>query len=158
MQVFTKEIAEAALHNQPERIRQIYLETRAKIANHGFIAKELATRVRLRKTMQEYQSSRAKLREAAYEAMLEAGRTWHKGERIRLYRRTHGFGILPADESNSPLELARDYAVGHYLSLLERVYAKKLERTCSAAQFNEIFSSGAQEALFSSELQLTWLN
>ncbi|MEY4531738.1 MAG: hypothetical protein RLZZ156_2459, partial [Deinococcota bacterium] len=157
MQVFTQEITSAALHNQPEKIRQIYLETRAKIEQRGYAAKELATRVRLRKTVVEYQASRVKLREAAYEAMLNAGRTWHKGERIRLYRRLSGYGILPADESTSPLEFARDYAVEHYLSLLERVYAKKLERTCSPAQFSEIFSSGAQEALFLNKLQLTWL-
>ena len=157
MQLFTQQIAEAALHDKPDKIRQIYLETCRKIESRGFVARDLATRVRLRKTVQEYQASRSKLREAAYEAMLEAGRTWHKGERIRLYRRNHGYGILPADESANPLELAKDYAVGHYLSLLERVYAKKIERTCSPAQFNEIFSSGAQEALFLNKLQLTWL-
>jgi DNA polymerase, archaea type len=158
MQLFTHQITEAALHNKPDEIRQIYLETRAKIESRGYLAKELATRVRLRKTMTEYQTSKSKMREAAYEAMLEAGRSWHKGERIRLYRRQLGYGILPADESASPLEIARDYDVKYYLSLLERIYAKKLEKACSPAQFAEIFSSGAQEALFSSELRLTWLS
>jgi DNA polymerase, archaea type len=157
MQAFTEQIVQAALENQPLKMQTLYLEIRRKIETRGFSAKDLATRVRLRKTMQEYQSSRHKLREAAYEAMLEAGRTWHKGERIRLYRRQHGFGILPADEGSNALEQAKDYQVQHYLQLLDRVYVKKLERACSAAQFAQIFSNGFQAELFFNQLELTWL-
>ncbi len=157
MQVFTESIVKAALENNPERIKEIYLETRAKILARGYAAKELATRVRLRKTMQEYQISRSKMREAAYEAMLEAERDWHKGQRIRLYKRQHGYGILAADESSHPLEMATDYHVQHYLDLLERVYAKKLERACTPAQFAQIFSSGIQEELFALAPTLSWL-
>ncbi len=155
MQAFTAQIVKAALENQPDQIRNIYLETQHKIRSRVFVAQDLATRVRLRKTMTEYQASPRK--EAPYEAMLAAGRNWHKGERIRIYRRNHGYGILAADEGLALLEEAKDYSVEHYLQLLTRVYAKKIERACTAAQFAQIFLSGAQELLFSSQLELTWL-
>ncbi len=157
MQEFTNKIVRAALENNPEAMQRIYLETRKKIETRGYTAKDLATRVRLRKTWGEYQISRNKLREAAYEAMLEAGKTWSKGQRILIYRRQTGFGILPADETNEDFEHTTDYHIGHYLQLLTRVYAKKLERSCTKEQFNQIFSSGTQESLFFQALELTWL-
>ena len=43
--------------------------------------------MRLSKTFEAYQESRAGHREAAYEALLAAGRTdWSPGERVRCYR------------------------------------------------------------------------
>ncbi len=158
MQVFTEQIVTAALHNNTDEISRIYFETRGKLEQRLYTARELATRVRLRKTMSEYSTSRNKMREAAYEAMLAAGQTWVKGQRLRIYRRVGGYGILPADETESDLERANDYDVTHYLNLLERVYAKKLDTAFSKEDFARVFSSFAQDNLFASEAKLHWLD
>jgi DNA polymerase, archaea type len=143
------------LHNQPERIQQIYFSTKAQIQTRSLPAKALAARVRLRKTPEQYQNSRQTMREAAYEAMLAARRTWTRGQRIRLYKKPQGYGILPADEDNSMLEFATDYDTVHYLALLERVYAKKIEHAASPEQLARLFSS--QQNLFAAPLELKWL-
>jgi DNA polymerase, archaea type len=155
MQQFTERLVEAALHDQPERIQQIFLETKAQILSRALPAKALAARVRLRKTTSQYEQSRHKLRETAYEAMLDSGRTWTKGQAIRLYKKAIGYGILPADESQSALEFATDYDTTHYAALLERIYAKKIENTATQEQLLRLFSS--QEDLFASPLELRWL-
>jgi DNA polymerase, archaea type len=155
MQQFTEAIVTAALHNQPERIQQIFFQTKAQIQSKAIPAKMLAARVRLRKSMEQYQQSRQTMRETAYEAMLEAGRTWTRGQRIRLYKKPQGYGILPADEGESLLESATDYDTRHYLALLERVYARKIEHATTPEQLARLFSS--QEDLFAQALGLRWL-
>ncbi|MFN3267134.1 MAG: DNA polymerase domain-containing protein [Deinococcales bacterium] len=146
----------AALKDQPEEIRLIYLKARAQIISRDLPAKALATRVRLRKSVEQYSASRTKLRETAYEAMLQSGRTWQRGQKIRLYKTQNGYSILPADENNDPHELANDYDIGYYLGLLERIYIKKIEHTMAKSAFQALFSSQAD--LFSDSVQLLWLN
>lgn len=150
-----EKLVTTALHDQPEQIRHIYLAAQNKIITRAIPAKALASRVRLRKSMEQYQSSRSKLREAAYEAMRQTGRTWQRGQRIRLYKTQNGYGILPADESDDALENATDYDIGHYLGLLERIYIKKIEHTMSKSAFQALFSSQAD--LFAEAVQLLWL-
>jgi DNA polymerase, archaea type len=155
MQQFTEQVVLAALHNQPQTIQDIFLQTRKQILARALPAKALATRVKLRKTMEQYQQSRHKMRETAYEAMLGDGRRWIKGQAIRLYKKAHGYGILPAIESEQALEFATDYDTTHYAALLERVYAKKIENAATPQQLARLFSS--QEDLFATPLELHWI-
>jgi DNA polymerase, archaea type len=55
-------------------LRAAYLEVVAAIQTRTLPAADLATRVRLSKTPEAYQESRVGHREAAYEALLAAGR------------------------------------------------------------------------------------
>jgi DNA polymerase, archaea type len=155
MQQFTEAIVTAALHNQPQRIQQIFFDTKAQILARAMPAKLLAARVQLRKTMEQYQQSRHKMRESGYEAMLEARRTWTRGQRIRLYKKPYGYGILPSDESQDSAEHATDYDITHYVALLERVYARKIEHAATSEQLARLFSS--QEELFAVPLELDWI-
>lgn len=85
-------------------LRQAFLETVAAIRARELPASDLAARVRLSKTPDEYRAARG--REAAYEALLAAGRSsWTPGERVRCYRAEGGgFVWLPDEDGEQPEE------------------------------------------------------
>jgi DNA polymerase, archaea type len=154
--VFIERSVRAALENDVNRVREIFLETRDLILNRQLCAKDVTTRAKLKKTPLEYAQSRHKMRETAYEAM--GTRTWARGERIRFYRASgNRLVALPADETTNPEEFATDYDAQHYCQQLERVYAKKLEKAFTSEMHAKVFGNAAQEDLFSSHVELKWL-
>ncbi len=154
--VFIERAVRAALENDVQQLREIFLETRHRILNRELCAKDVATRTKLKKTPLEYAQSRFKMRETAYEAM--GNRTWVKGQRIRFYRATNNRLVaLPGDETTNSEELINDYDTHHYCQQLERIYAKKLEKALTPAMHAKVFGNAAQEDLFSNHLELRWL-
>src|SRR5205823_321753 len=81
-------------------VRDAYLETTKALRARAFPVSDVAARVRLSKSREAYQTSRAGHTEQAYEALLAAGRTkWAPGERVRFYRASGGASIWVPDES-----------------------------------------------------------
>lgn len=139
------------------------------IRNCALPASEMGTRVRLSKTPEAYQSSRASHPEPQYEALLAAGRTrWFPGERVRFYRaRGKVYVWLPATSEDTTIDQnraqsdttqndgkpkagaaltmrervgdRRDYDVEHYLNVLVTSYAARLRKAFAPEDFEQLF-------------------
>jgi DNA polymerase elongation subunit (family B) len=135
--------------------REAYLEVIEKLQARAYTAADVATRAKLSKTPEKYAASRSKLKEAAYEALLEAGKTWHRNQKIRFYRVGNGKSqLLPIDEElTNPLETAKDYDLPYYLALFERTYVKRLEKAFTPEVFAQVFRSSVQQSLFDPPLE-----
>ena len=127
-------------------VREAFLETVRHLRAREFTASDIAIRARLTKSPEKYLASRAKLREAVYEALLDADRTWQAGEKIRFYRATGGRSVLLQDEDS--LEPQRDYDVALYLDLLVNTYAARLKKAFSPQDFERLFRPEDQDGLF----------
>jgi DNA polymerase, archaea type len=160
---FLEHSVRCILENDVIGARNAFLTVIEKLQAREYTAAEVATRTKLSKTYDKYAASRDKLKEAAYEAMLEAGKTWHRNEKIRFYRSGNGkFKLLPIDEEiSNPLEIAKDYDVPYYVALFERTYVKRLEKAFAPEVFPQVFRSSVQSSLFDpplETLQLKWVN
>jgi DNA polymerase, archaea type len=153
-------------------LHRTFLETVDALWERRLTALDVATQARLSKTPEEYQASRARMREAPYEALLTAGRTiWHIGERIRFYKAVDGTVVwLPdksddlagatgeedTDEEHSPTTEEtgedptdrRDYDVSHYLQVLLTSYVGRLRKAFTPEDFDQIFRPDAQLGMF----------
>ncbi len=75
-------------------LRALFLDTVAALQRRSIPVAMLAARTRISKTPEAYHATRAGHREAAYEALLGAGRTrWAPGERVRFYRARGGTNV-----------------------------------------------------------------
>ncbi|HZU04108.1 MAG TPA: DNA polymerase domain-containing protein [Ktedonobacteraceae bacterium] len=158
-------------------LRDAFLATVAAIRNRSLPAADMATRVRLSKTPEAYQASRAAHPEPAYEALLAAGRTrWFPGERVRFYRRQNKSYVwlpdegeevsadsdweqeeeidgtiqekqIPASPQRTPFD-HRDYDIEHYLRVLVTSYAARLRKAFAAEDFEQLFRVDGQSGLF----------
>ncbi len=159
-------------------VRDAYLETTKALRARAFPVSDVAARVRLSKSREAYQTSRAGHTEQAYEALLAAGRTkWAPGERVRFYRAPGGASIWVPDESEdisfneaeepavgagemgepgeparhshaSDAKKQRDYDVEHYLRVLVTSYASRLRKAYSPEDFEQLFRLDEQLGLF----------
>lgn len=156
------------------RVRQVYLETTEALRQRVFSTSDVAARVRLSKSPDGYESTRAKHSEQAYEALLAAGRTkWAPGERVRFYRAMGGVAIWLPDESEEisfdegeekqdgrrpralpalsyadEVKKRRDYDVEHYLRVLVTSYASRLRKAYASEDFEQLFRLEEQLGLF----------
>lgn len=159
-------------------VRNAYLESIAALRERKLIASDVATRVRLSKTPEAYIANRATHTEAAYEALLAAGRTsWSLGERVRFYR-TRGTSIWVPEESeeasvgqkreetkgpsqnvatisvhHDDVANRRDYDIEHYLRLLFTSYAARLRKAYSPDDFERLFRTDEQLGLFDQPIE-----
>ena len=70
--------------------------------------------------------------------MLASGRTtWSVGDKVRVYRTTHGYGAVAPEAED--LAAARDYDVEHYVRVLRDNFASRLVRALSAEDFAAVF-------------------
>jgi DNA polymerase, archaea type len=158
-------------------VRNAYLETADALRRRLFPASDVAARVRLSKSPEAYQGTRAGHAEQAYEALLAAGRTkWTSGERVRFFRALGGVSIWIPDESEEisfdaagasevnvdehkpheflfpiqPINVKnrRDYDVEHYLRVLVTSYASRLRKAYSSEDFEQLFRLDEQLGLF----------
>src|SRR5579875_2287100 len=158
-------------------VRNAYLQTVQALRERLFTASEVAARVRLSKSPQEYLARRATHTEQAYEALLAAGRAkWVAGERVRFYRTMNGNLVWIPDEreevtfdsedgitigdDGKPSEAEkksshaddvanrRDYDVEHYLRVLVTSYASRLRKAYTGADFEQLFRLDDQLGLF----------
>ena len=129
---------------------------------------------RLSKSAADYARTRARAREAAYEALLAAGRTtWRVGERVRFYRAADGSAIWLPDVPENDTSQAGDaphteqtggaigeYDVAHYLGVLHISYVSRLRKAFAADDFEQLFRSSGQAGLFDrpiGEVQPLWI-
>jgi DNA polymerase, archaea type len=157
--------------------RNTYLQTTEALRQRALPASAVAARVRLSKSPEAYQATRAAHTEQAYEALLRAGRNrWTPGERVRFYRALGGAPIWIPDESetisfdeagraevradehrtNEPplpsyaddVKDRRDYDVDHYLRVLVTSYASRLRKAYTVEDFEQLFRVDEQLGLF----------
>lgn len=163
-------------------VRQAYLETTGGLRQRAFPAADVAAKVRLSKSPEIYQTTRAKHAEQAYEALIAAGRTrWSPGERVRFYRAAGGASVYLPDDSEENVfaeaEAAgetmdggsshkssllasqnhtnqqRNYDVEHYLRVLVTSYASRLRKAYTAEDFEQLFRLDEQLGFFDRQVE-----
>ena len=155
--------------------RRAYHATVQALRDRRLTVAEVATEARLAKPPAAYLATRARLREAPYEALLAAGRrTWPVGERVRYYRSGPGqfvwlppeegetadtgdeaggaaagdTGHAPAPVGGAPPAGRGGYDVAHYLRVLHVSYVSRLRKAFTAEDFAQLFRADGQTGLF----------
>jgi DNA polymerase, archaea type len=140
---FLREALRLTMAGDAPGLRAHFLACVDELRTRRLPAADVATRVRLTKTPEQYRAS--KQREGQYEALLAAGRThWEPGERVRFYRAGGGgFALLEDDRPD-----ARDYDAEQYVRILVENYAGRLHKAFAPDEFTQIFRLDAQLGLF----------
>jgi len=149
-------------------VRRVYLETVGALRERRLAPADIATVAQLTKTPDAYHQARGRAREAAYEALLAAGRTqWRVGERVRFYRAANGVptwlpeapgqdgAAAPDEDTTRP-----DYDIAHYLHVLHTSYAARLRKAYTPHAYEQLFRSSGQMGLFDEPIdgvQLQWI-
>jgi DNA polymerase elongation subunit (family B) len=141
-------------------VQRAYLDCAKALRRRALPTRDVAARVRLTKSREQYLAVRAQRRELSYEALLENGRSeWSPGERIFVYRARGGRAGLIAenDASTTHVDLEseadpRDYDVDYYLRLLRETFAARLARAFTREDFEAVFGDPRQPSLFPIDL------
>jgi len=95
---------------------------------------EVASRVKVNKSQEEYKHSRSERQEAVYEALLRAGRPWRAGERLVFYQQAAtGLSLLEDPEGCN-------YDAPFYVQQLMNGYANRLKKGMRHADFQQLFA------------------
>lgn len=175
-ELFLKQALAALLRGDVLGVRQIFEQTVRDLRERRISVEDVAAYARLSKSPAQYRESRARLREAVYEAMLAAGHTeWQAGEKVRFYRGQNGQAVwLPdaggaatasdtgsialGDVSNAaeaPREAQtyrNDYDIEHYTQVLLTSYAGRLRKAFRPEDFDQLFRIDLQLGLFDQPL------
>jgi DNA polymerase I len=168
-------------------VKRCYQETRRALQKRSLPASDVATRLRLSKDGQTYLASRARQKEAQYEALLLARRKqWRVGEHVRFYRASNGTPVWGADDVDdiSPLEEHEEergaatlhtlpissslgisteqpaYDGEYYQHILLTSYAERLRVALEPEDFLQIFRLDAQKSFFDrpiEHMQVRWI-
>ncbi|MDQ2995647.1 MAG: ribonuclease H-like domain-containing protein [Chloroflexota bacterium] len=168
---FLREALHCTLVGNVLGVHQAFLEVVDALRNRRLTAIDVALQARLSKTPEEYEVSRKRAREAAYEALLTAGEAkWQVGKRVRFFKATDGKVIwlqetrddlsgategedideeeLPAEKpAEHPVD-RRDYDVAHYIQVLLTSYVGRLRKAFSREDFDQMFRPDTQLGLF----------
>jgi DNA polymerase elongation subunit (family B) len=164
----------STLVGDSDAVRQVYLDTVAAVRERRLAPADVASIARLTKTSEEYARSRGRAREAAYEALLAAGRTdWRAGERVRFYRAVDGTPVWLPDVPENDTSRAGDpghdheadrampeYDIAHYLAVLRASYVSRLRKAFAPDDFEQLFRLPGQAGLFDqpiAEIQPLWI-
>jgi len=156
-EAFLRRAIAALLGGDPAAIRDAYVATIAALRRRELTAFDVSSRVRLTRTPEQYRAVRTSRRLAAYEALLESGRTsWTAGERLRVFRTESGTAALVTDPDEDVAGPERpdrrDYDVEHYVRVLRQNFAARLERAFTASDFEALFADPEQPSLFSAPI------
>ncbi len=181
---FLRQALYCALTGNTPGVRQAYVDMAVALRTRALPASDVGARVRLSKTPESYNASRATHPEPQYEALLNAGRTrWFPGERVRFYRsQAKKYVWLPeeteeaaigndwgADDKGENKEASslreevanrRDYDVDHYLRVLITSYAARLRKAFTPDDFTQLFREEEQPGLFDApieDIQPRWI-
>lgn len=154
---FLQEALARLLRGDVAGVREAYLRTVDALKRRELPTRDVSSRVRLTKSREDYQRTRAERREHAYEALLAAGGdAWSVGERVRVYRRTgKRAGLLSDaawDDDALSAALPRDYDVEYYLRLLRDSFASRLVRALTPEHYAAVFADPEQLTLFAPAL------
>jgi DNA polymerase elongation subunit (family B) len=148
-EAFLRAALKALLAGDVPGARTAYVATASAIARRALPTRDVTSLVRLTKTPDQYQASRAERRELTYEALLAAGRAdWSVGERVRVYRVAGGRAGLVARNEDDP----RDYDVDVYLRVLRDTFAARLATAFTPDVYAAVFADPEQPSLFEAEL------
>lgn len=181
---FLREALRCVLTGDMPGLRRAYHETIVSVRERQLTSADVAAVARLSKTPEAYHASRSRLREAAYEALIAAGRTsWRAGERVRFYRAADGTTIwlpdvseeddIDEDEEGEPSAEAtpgeqpsvnandrRDYDVANYIQVFHGSYVSRLKKAFAPEDFDQLFRPDGQLGLFDQpveEIQPRWI-
>jgi DNA polymerase elongation subunit (family B) len=151
---FLRDALASLLRDDAVGVRTAFTRTVSALHARALPTRDVTTRVRITKGPSEYLATRALRREAAYEALLGAGRkAWSPGDRVRFYRaRGRGY-VLFTEEADERGDDLRDYDVEHYEGVLVRSYAARLACAYRAADWEMLFRAGGQGGLFDPPLR-----
>lgn len=159
---FLREALSCLLVRDVRGVQRAYFRTADALRRRELPTRDVAARVRLTKTPEQYLAVRAQRRELPYEALLGNGHShWATGERVFVYRATGGrAGLLRNAESERGLEAEtpdasetpRDYDSEYYLRLLRETFAARLARAFTREGFEVVFSNPLQPSLFPGDL------
>ncbi|GGJ29720.1 DNA polymerase domain-containing protein [Deinococcus roseus] len=145
---FLKEALMALLQGDVEGVHHAFTETVEKLRARAFKTRDVAMRIRLTKSSQQYLHRRSDRKESPYEAMLLSGReSWSKGERILMYQGRGRIGRILQDQD------PRDYDIQHYIEALKKHYAERLSSAFSPEDFEAVFPAHLQGRLFERTLE-----
>jgi DNA polymerase, archaea type len=141
-----KEAIKHLLEGDLQGLRESFLGAVARLKNRQYTLEDVAIKVRLTKTPEQYAESKRK--EATYEAMLASHRTtWRQGERVKIYKTQGGqWLVLDNEQSNQP-----QYDSHHYTRVLRDAYTERLKKAFSKEGFESMFRL-EQEGLFDTPL------
>lgn len=145
---FLQQALRALLSGDVPGVRQAFLDARHALETRACTNADVASRVRLTKSPEQYAATRGGRREATYEALHTLARSWRAGERVSLYHRT-GRGLTPLDVNPE----GRDYDVGHYTAALVGTYASRLRKGLDPRDFVQLFDASTQPGLFDRPFQ-----
>ena len=128
-------------------VRQAWVGAVSAIRKRELATHEVSARVRLTKSPDRYLALREHRREAMYEALLAAGRSWRPGERVRLYRAASGWRLAPDGDGGDE----RDYDVEHYVRALRANYASRLAKAFEVEDWIALLADPDQPSLFDSD-------
>jgi DNA polymerase elongation subunit (family B) len=156
-EAFLRRAVERLLAGDVAGVRRVFVDTVEALRQREVPTAQVAARVRLTKSPEQYLAARVKRRELPYEAVLASGRTsWASNERVRVYRAAGGrAALLPPqgeDGEEQPGSDVRDYDAGYYVRQLKETYAARLVRALSAEDFATAFADPEQPSLFTASL------
>ncbi|MBC8160370.1 MAG: DNA polymerase, partial [Roseiflexaceae bacterium] len=137
-------------------VAEAFQQTANALRQRDLTANDVATRVRLSKSPEEYLSTRTRHQQQQYEALLAAGRRdWRPGERVRFYRRADKSAVWLPDalEQHNQQQTTddgqqTDYDIEHYLNILVGSYAERLKKAFAPGDFAQLFRADTQIGLF----------
>lgn len=145
---FLTQATTALLKGDVARVHEVYQSTLSALAQRTLTNREVATRIRLTKSPEDYARTRSQRKENQYEAMLSASQTWQAGTRVYLYRQQER-GWQPLDLNPD----GHDYDLWAYQQNLHDAYATRLRKGLSAEDFEQVFRQGNGQGLFDAPLE-----
>lgn len=173
---FLQQALHAVLRGDIVAAQQHFIDTVMALRSRALPISDVAARMRLSKSPETYLANRRRLREAPYEALLNAGRQqWRAGQKIRCYRTTNGYAWLPDDddenqdagdehddeqataiyqgvERSTPAPSSNAtlpaYDSNYYVQQLLNSYAERLRKAFRPADFEQLFRLDTQLGLF----------
>jgi DNA polymerase, archaea type len=137
-----KQAMKHLLERDLQALRESFLATVQKLKTRQYTLEDVAIRVRLTKTPEQYAASKRK--EATYEAMLASNKTsWRQGERVKIYKAQQGQWLVLEDRAKTN----NHYDITHYVKTLRETYAGRFEKAFSKEDFETMFRT-EQEGLF----------
>lgn len=150
---FLRAAVDRLLDDDIAGVQTTYVAAVLALRRRALPVADVAARVRLTKSPAEYLAVRASRRELPYEAMLGAGRTtWTPGERVRVYRASHGRAGLLATAPTDAAPARPDYDADHYVRVLRDTFAARLARALTPDDFAAVFADPEQPSLFAPKL------